>query len=346
MKIEKYTEAIKACRFCFMCRHLSGIGNVTYRESDTPRVRAILLDRVLSDPALLANADTLETLYNSDLSAACRYHCVKHFDENRLVLAAREDVVKAGLAPADVRQIAAEYLARPAAPAISGKGDVLYFIDYNTAAVPEIASAFGKIMKKAGVSYRIAEKGCPGKALKVLGYAKEAQKAAREFAAAINAAGVKKIVVSNPAAYDALVHDFPEMGVKLKGKVMHSSEYLLSLKLACRKKAGALYYLESDFLKNYDPGYGFPAALLAHLVAECLAFGTNNEESYTCGEGALVLPQLCPTLVKKLACYVEARADHPEKDLLVTASPYTRKQLTTHTKLKVVTLEELTASLI
>ncbi len=346
MNIENYTEAIKACRFCFMCRHLSGIGNVTFRESDTPRVRAILLDRVPGDPTLLANADLLETLYNSDLSAACRYHCVKHFDENGLQLAAREDIVEAGLAPADVRQVAAEYLARPAAPAISGEGEVLYFIDYNTASVPTIATAFGKIMKKAGVSYRIAEKGCPGKALKVLGYAKEAQKSAREFAAAVNTAGVKTIVVSNPAAYDALVHDFPEMGIKLKGKVTHTSEYLLSLKLACRKKAGALYYLESDFLKNYHPDYEFPAVLLSHLGAECLAFGTNNEESYTCGEGALVLPQLRPTLVKQLASYIEARADHPEKDLLVTASPYTRKQLTTHTKLKVITLEELTASLI
>ena len=346
MNIEKYTETIKACRFCFMCRHLSPIGNVTFREADTPRVRAILLDRVLRDPAQLANEDLLDTLYSSELSAACRYHCVNHYDENGLVLAGREDAVKAGLAPADVRQIAEEYLARPAAPTISGKGDVLYFIDSCTAAVPEIAAAFGKIMKKAGVSYRIAENGCLGKVLKVLGYTKEAKKAAGEFAAAINAAGVKTVVVSNPAAYDALMHDFPEMGIKLKGKVMHSSEYLLSLKLTCKKKAGALYYLESDFLKNYHPDYKFPAALLAQLGAKRLPFGTNNEESYTCGEGALVLPQLRPALVERLASYIEARADHIEKDLLVTASPYTRKQLTTHTKLKVVTLEELTASLL
>ena len=57
MNIEKYTETIKACRFCFMCRHLSPIGNVTFREADTPRVRAILLDRVLRDPAQMANED-------------------------------------------------------------------------------------------------------------------------------------------------------------------------------------------------------------------------------------------------------------------------------------------------
>lgn len=346
MNIKKYTETIKACRYCFMCRHIAPIGNVTFREADTPRVRAILLDKVLREPSLLANADLLDTVYSADLSAACRYHCVKHFEENGLLLAAREDAVAADLAPADVRQVAAEYLARPTIPAISGEGEVLYFIDYNTAAVPEIADAFKQIMKKAGVSYRIAEKGCLGKALKVLGYVQEARKAAAEFAAALNATGVKTIVVSNPAAYDALVHDFPAADIQLDGKVMHTSEFLLSLKPACQKKAGQLYYLESDFLKNYHPDYAFPTALLSYLGAERLAFGTNNEESYTCGEAALVLPQLRPALVKLLAAYIEERTDHPETDLLITASPYTRKQLTDHSKLKVRTLEELTASML
>ena len=43
-------------------------------------------------------------------------------------------------------------------------------------------------------------------------------------------------------------------------------------------------------------------------------FGTNNEESYTCGEGAVVFAQLRPEIVKKMAKYVEARAD---KDVLL-----------------------------
>ena len=50
-----------------------------------------------------------------------------------------------------------------------------------------------------------------------------------------------------------------------------------------------------------------------------------------------------PELVEKLAKYVEARADHPEKDVIVTASPYTKVQLTKYTSLKVRTVEELLA---
>ena len=43
MNIDKFTDTIKVCRFCFMCRHLSGIGNVTFTEADTPRIRASLI---------------------------------------------------------------------------------------------------------------------------------------------------------------------------------------------------------------------------------------------------------------------------------------------------------------
>ena len=42
MNIDNCTDAIKNCRFCFMCRHLSAIGNVTFTEADTPRVRAAM----------------------------------------------------------------------------------------------------------------------------------------------------------------------------------------------------------------------------------------------------------------------------------------------------------------
>ena len=43
MNIDKFQEDVKKCRFCFMCRHLSGVANVTFRESDTPRVRSSMI---------------------------------------------------------------------------------------------------------------------------------------------------------------------------------------------------------------------------------------------------------------------------------------------------------------
>ena len=53
MNIDKYTDAINNCRFCFMCRHLSAVGNVNFTEADTPRVRAAAVQarRLVLEPA-------------------------------------------------------------------------------------------------------------------------------------------------------------------------------------------------------------------------------------------------------------------------------------------------------
>ena len=259
------------------------------------------------------------------------------------------------LAPEDVNAIAKNLVAENPAPKISGTGDVLYYVDSDTAALASEAKAFDKIAKKAGVKYRVAKGGSTGKALYVLGFAEAAKLAAEAFAEAVNKTGVKTVVVSSPAAYDALVNDFKAWGVKLDAKVMHVSEFIVSLKLKFSKKAGKLCYLESDFLKNYNGNLKFPRALLAQVKAESgegfttdltnektpFMFGTNNEESYTCGEGAVVFAQLRPEIVKKMAKYVEARAD---KDvLLAVASPYTKTQLSKNAKLKVSTLTEIAA---
>ena len=82
---------------------------------------------------------------------------------------------------------------------------------------------------------------------------------------------------------------------------------------------------------------------LAALKADVRPFGTNDEESYCCGEGAVVLDRLNPELVKALAEYVAARADDPKKDRIVVASAYVKKVLVKYGKLKVQTIEELAA---
>lgn len=342
MNIDNYTDTISNCRFCFMCRHLSGVGNVMFTESDTPRIRAAMIYGVTMHPEQLANRDFIDTLYRSDLSAACRYHCVSHYDENGLNIAARTDIVNAGFAPDYIRKLADE-LRKSEKWSRRGSGDVLYFKDPCTAEAISVPRAFDKIMKKAGIPYRTISGGCIGKALKILGFAAEAREAAEKFARIVNDTGAKLLVVSTPAAYDALVNDYREFGIKISARVMHVSEYLQSLKLKFRK-AGELYYLESDFLKNYNHNYKFPHALLASLGAKIIPFGTNNEESYTCGEGAVVLPQINESIVRKLAEYVAERADDPRNDLIVVASPYTKIQLSKYTQLNVQTLEELAAS--
>ena len=349
MHIDKYEEAIMNCRFCFMCRHLSAIGNVRFTEVDTPRIRAAMLYGLRTGTNSFDDEDFIDALYRQDLSACCVHHCVNHYDENGLAIAARADVVEAGKAPEAVKKLAAKFVKSigwkaesSSAKATEDKG-VAWFLDETTASDKAVVAAAKKLFAAAKVSPKVITGGSIGKALKVLGFLAEAKMAAGLFAEFLAKEGVKTLVVSNPAAFDALTRDYPEFGVKLPCKVLCFSGFLNQSKVKFAKKAGEIYYLADDFMRNYD-ACTCPETLLKTLKAVNRPFGTNDEETYCCGEGAVVLDRLHPELVKALAEYVAARADNPKKDRIVVLSAYTKKALVKYGKLNVVTMEELAAS--
>ena len=342
MHIDKFEDAIMNCRFCFMCRHLSAIGNVRFTEVDTPRIRAAMLYGLRTGTNSFDDEDFVDALYRQDLSACCVHHCVNHYDENGLALAARADVVEAGKAPEAVKKLAAKFVKSVGWKA-EGAGDVAWFLDETTAADKAAVTAAKKLFAAAKISPKIITGGSIGKALKVLGFLPEAKAAAEQFAAFLKAEGVKTLVVSNPAAINALKQDYPAFGVKLPCEVKSMAGFVVQAKLKFAKPAGEVYALADDFIRNYQ-GCACMDKLLAAVKAVNKPFGTNDEETYCCGEGAIVLDKLHPELVKALAEYVAARADDPKKDRFVVASAYVKRVLVKYGKLNVVTLEELAAS--
>ncbi len=341
MHIDNFEEAIMNCRFCFMCRHLSVIGQARGTEVDTPRVRAAMLYGLRTGTNSFDDADFVDALYRCDLSGSCRRNCVNGYDEVGLALAARADVVEAGKAPAKVARLARQ-LAGTSEWKASGKGKVAIFLDNTTASDKKELAALDKLMKKAVGDYVAITGGAIGKALKVLGYLPEARTAAAKFVDFVNALGVKEIVCPNPAAHDFLVADLADFGLKLEAKAFCTAKFLLEKKVKFSRKAGELYYLEDDFMRNYRK-CECPARLLKALGADNKPFGTNDEESYNCGEGAVVLDKLDSKLVKLLAEYVAERADDPRKDRIVTLGVYAKTQLAKYGKLNVRTLNEVAA---
>ena len=359
MNIEKFETVIAACRFCFMCRHLSPTGLVSGREADTPRGRALIADRVRMNPEALKNADFVNCIYDSDLSAANRFHCDSYhagtgYDETGLQLALRRDIVAAGLAPEKVQAVARD-LQGTESWSISGKADTLYFVDPSTAARPAVAKAFKKVADKAKVKFATLTGGCIGKALGVLGFEKESREAMKKFADFVNQSGAKTLIVSNPAAFEALTVDFKAAKVKLNAKVELAAAFLADLakakKIAFSKDKKSGSFIASDYLKNYlktDAADKLlkamnlpvpPTAGLSDLPAGGYPgmFGTNPEESFSCGEGALVLDRLNPELVAKLAAHA---AEEPEaKGKVYCASAYTANVLN-RAGVKAITLEE------
>jgi Fe-S oxidoreductase len=302
-----------------MCRHLATLGNVTYKEADTPRGRALILDKVRMNPEHLKNSDYVETLYQSTLSAACRTHCVTHYDEAGLQLAARRDIMEADLAPAKVATLAEKL--KQAEFTLKGAGSVLYYQDPNS----ENAAAYQDCKVISG--------GDTGKALEVLGYAADSVAVLAKFQAAVATSSCKTLVTSCPASFDFLKD-------KLSGvKVLHSSEYLLANATAV--KTGKVTYLDSDFLKNYNDNLAAPRELLEKCGYELVPFGTNTEESYAVGEGAVVYDALYPQLAQKLCRYLVELADDLSTDVFVVASPYAKRVLNQYApEMTVLSLEE------
>ena len=342
MNIDKFEEAMMNCRFCFMCRHLSTIGQVRCTEVDTPRIRAAMLYGLRTGTNSFDDSDFVDALYRQELSACCTHHCVNHYDENGLALAARADVVEAGKAPEAVKKLAAKFVKSVGWKA-EGKGDVAWFLDESTASDKDAVAAAKKLFAAAKVAPKVITGGSIGKALKVLGYLPEAKDAAGKFAAFLEAEGVKTLVVSNPAALHALKKDYEEFGVKLPCKVVSLAAFVLGAKVKFAKAAGEVYPIADDFIRNYL-GCDCMDRLLKALKAKAKPFGTNDEESYNCGEGAVVLDRLHPELVKALAEYVAARADDPKKDVLVVGSVYAKRVLAKYGKIHAMTLDELAAS--
>ena len=314
MNINKHLDVINACRFCFMCRHLSTLANVSFKEADTPRGRALICDKIRMESSKLDNPDYIETIYESTLSAACRYHCVTHYDEAGLQLALRQDIVESGLAPANVKALAAEL--QNVDFKVEGSGEVLYYVDTYSD------------KSNAPKDCKVISGGDTGKALEVLGFIKESKTVFSKFKSAVAESSCKTLVTSCPASYDMLKG-------KLDIEVKHISEVL-----EAKVTSGKVYYLDSDFLKNYCD-LTAPRELLEKCGYELVPFGTNPEESYAVGEGAVVYDKLNPQLAEKLCKRIVELADDSQNDILVTASPYAKQTLNKYApKLTVLSLEE------
>ena len=319
MHIHTYEDVIKACRFCFMCRHLDPVGNVTFQEADTPRGRALLLDRVRMDPTNLGNPDYIATVYRSALSGANRQNCVSHYDEVGLVLAARRDIVEAGLAPAAVKALANRL--SEATFTVSGKGKSLYF-----GSQPELYPGC-----------KVLSGGDPGYALLTLGFAEASQRVFERFQSAVAASGCQTLIVAEPSAQHFL-------GTRLESvTVVPCAEALLTSKLK-RGPSRQAYYLESDFLRNYGGNSAAPRQVLAHCGYQLLPFGTNDEESYTAGEGAVVFGELQPELAAKLCLRIISQAGDLSSNLFITPSSSVQATLSqSNPQIRILSLEQAVA---
>lgn len=247
MEISEYKDTIRACRYCPMCRHVCTSGNLSFHESDYPRGRGLVLDKIYKG-TLKYSPDIVEPLYNCFLCGCCWANCEGGFLMHKLVESSRKDIVNSGSQPEiadEIRELllkeknpyvdfsrtgtakkkTGNTVFKPENGRIDKKADILYFMGDNIKFnFHDIAEKTIDIFEQLGADYTLLS-GEPsdGKILKILGFEHDAAEKAAILAKKIKSLDVKSVVVSDPLSYDALKNDFAEYGIKLDCGIEHTS---------------------------------------------------------------------------------------------------------------------------
>ena len=246
------------CRFCFMCRHLCPVQLQTGREINTPRAKGLVLSMVNKGTEVF-DKDMAQTMYECMLCDACVNDCATGYQPPIYIREARTEAVVNDLAPAAVMALI-ENIEKSGniygmeKPGFAQEGtDVLVYIGEVAACkVPQMAKSLLAVLAKAGISAKVlADEPASGAMLAdLMGYVDEVAQQAKVCADAVNAAGLKTVVVLD--SYDAQImkQKYPEWGCEINAEIVTATAYVAKLvaegKLAGKCNNGTLAACHDD----------------------------------------------------------------------------------------------------
>lgn len=354
-------NTIKACRYCPMCRHSCPSEFINYKESDTPRGRAMLLYSVYNGGKPFEES-TIEAIYNCFLCGACKSWCegqeLGGYDIPELIKFARRDIVDQGLAPKAVADIRNALLTHDNTLGIDKslsytaiiqekQASVLYLLGEGVNYIyPEIARAFTHILDICGTDYTmLRDEPTSGKELDLLGYRDEAKEKAATLVKRIQATGCTTVVVSDPLAYDALKNDYVVWETPFEGEVLHVSEYLLRLihagELRLNPVSSSVTLADSEFLGRFNKVYDAPREVINTFPAvRFIEMQWHHEYMQSAGEAAFTFDDKVFDRGKDLGRKISTKAEDVEADTIVVLSATAKQHILATTDLKVVDIVE------
>lgn len=365
---KNHLNTIDACRYCPMCRHACPSEFIRYRESDTPRGRAILLHNVYRAGTEF-DASAIEAIYNCFLCGACKSWCAGYdlggYDIPELIKFARRDIVNKGLAPAIVEKIKVSLVENEnpysldintsfSATSEEKPADILYYMGPEmNFKNHEIAKAAILIFEHLNIPFTILkQEPASGKILDLLGYRDEAIGKSKNLAGRIKNTGCKTLVVSDPLAYDAFKNDYPEWGIELENiKVVHLAEFLAVQlrqgKLQLKKISDKVTLADSEFLGRNNNIYEVPREVVkAAAGAHFVEMQWNREYMQSAGEAAFVFDSEMFGEGNELGEKISQKAESAGAEIIVTLSATAKNNITAGSNLKVLDLVEFVAEVI
>ena len=239
-------QTTENCRFCWMCRHVCPVGHVTSRETLTPHAWALTIESVRRGQ-LAWNDETAAVMYACADCGLCQTHCVTDQPLPDAIAAARAEIVRLGRAPAaiaelqrrfeaSIREGVADFATGSRALFVGGKagpsgaGEVVAALHLLEAAgMPAVASGDGRLTGLTASS---------------LGLVEVATRLARDLVAAVEASGVRELLVLRPADKWAFEYVYPtRLGVDWPSNVTVTE---VTIALAAVVEKGKLHVSRRD----------------------------------------------------------------------------------------------------
>lgn len=369
MKItEENLKTIEACRYCLMCRHVCSSEFISYRESDTPRGRAILLYNIYKGDADYDD-DTIESIYNCFLCGCCWSWCEGRdeggYNIPELIKFARKDIVSRGKAPLAAEKMRKSLIEKDNPYDIKKsnsfsqsieekKADITYYMGPEISfRNHEIAEAAVKIFDKLKVNFTLLkDEPTSGKILDMLGYHDDAIKKAEKLYKRIKDTECSTVIVSDPLAYDAFKNDYHMWGFKFTDiKVLHLSEYLADLIKAGKLKLGKtkekVSLADSEYLGRFNGIFDQPRVVIEFSAgSNFVEMRWNREKLLATGEVAFVFQNKKFASGRELGDKICIMAKDVGAKKVVTLSATAKNNINKCPEAKTIDIAEFVAELI
>ena len=347
--LKDYLDKMYYCMRCGFCRFAcTTLSQRDMEETFSPRGR-ILLIRGLATRELEASAHVADKIYFCTTCGYCHVKCPLGLEIDKIIEAARYELVKVGIAPPIAHKNVASKIEEEDNPfgeprnervkwlelgngSFPEKAEVLYWAgcmaSYRT---QETAIATVKILQNAGVDFTMlgTEEGCCGSVLLRTGQRELVEeKYARANVEKISAKGVKTLVTACAGCYRTFHEDYREILGNLPFKVLHISEYLERLikdgKVKFKKELPMkVTYHDPCHLGRHAGIYEPPRNVINAIPGLTLIEMTKNrEESRCCGAGGGLRSAYQKQSVKIAADRLELDALPTGAEVLITPCPF------------------------
>ncbi len=347
--LKDYWDKMYYCMRCGFCRFACPtLSQKNMDETFSPRGRMSLI-RGFAAGELKASANIADKIY---LCTTCRYcyvKCPPGLEVDRIIEAARYELVKVGVAPPEAHKTVASEIGEKGNPFGEPRGDRVKWLEMVGVSFPEkadvlywagcmasyrvqdIARATVKILKHAGVNFTMlgTEEACCGSVLLRTGQREPVEKKyARANVEKISAKGVKTLLTTCAGCYRTFREDYTKMLDELPFEVVHISEYLDRLikdgKIELQKKLPmkVTYHDPCHLIRHvgvYEPPRNVIQAIPGLTLVE---MANSREESRCCGAGGGLRSAYRELSIKIAADRLQLDALPTEAEALITPCPF------------------------